>query len=40
MRKPASIFYNWDVVDEVKVKLTNLNLWKLGKGSKNIRALS
>ena len=37
MRQPAWIFDTRDVVDEAQVKLTNLNLWKLGKGSENIQ---
>ncbi len=32
MRQPAWIFDTRDVVDEAQVQLTNLNLWKLGKG--------
>ena len=39
MRQPAWIFDTRDVVDAAQVKLTNVNLWQLGKGSKNIRSL-
>ena len=39
MRQPAWIFDTRDVVDEAQVNLTNLNLWKLGQGTKNIQSL-
>ena len=39
MRQPAWIFDTRDVVDEAQVSLTNLNLWKLGQGTKNIQSL-